>query len=362
MGLYFAEIMPAVQEFQSLVSDLRFPFFIFSVFFSFLANIFYLCRMNQLVSHIEFLLHTHHCVIVPGLGGFVVNTTPAQRDGLSVFHPPKCELAFNRDLSHNDGLLVESYMRADKISFEAASQKIEESVRQIKSKLREQESVDLGDLGSFHRIDEQRFMYRSRPFVRPEHFGFSDASLKPVIHIQPKAPVARKSSADRKQVLRKISVGAAAAVIALIVLFFPMQDSTLHRQTAQIFSESGLFGRKPDKTAANTHAPSTSPEAVAKEVSGVTEIAPDATIDEPQVPSGTPKYYIVLGVYQVRKVAEDRVALLRSEGFTSSSVLERPNRIDVYTSFFHTREEAEENLGQLRQKYPHHRDAWVLKR
>ena len=103
--------------------------------------------MNQLISHIEFLLHTHNCVIVPSLGGFVVNTMPARRNGLSVFDSPVCELVFNRELTHNDGLLVESFMRTDGISFENATQKIDDSVRQIKNLLRSEESVDLGDLG-----------------------------------------------------------------------------------------------------------------------------------------------------------------------------------------------------------------------
>ena len=42
--------------------------------------------MNEMVSHIEFLLHEHNCVIIPDFGGFVVNTQPSRRDGVSSFY------------------------------------------------------------------------------------------------------------------------------------------------------------------------------------------------------------------------------------------------------------------------------------
>ena len=306
--------------------------------------------MNQLISHIEYLLHTHNCVIVPSLGGFVVNTSPAHRNGLSVFNPPECELVFNRELSHNDGLFVESYMRTDGISFENATQKINDSVRQIKSLLRSDKSVDLGDLGSFRMVDDQRFVYQSKNFVRPEHFGLSSASLKPVIQLQPAAQLVEIPESSKKSIVRKAAIGAAAAaVITAIMLLFPIQDSTLRHQTAQFFSLGSV------------------PSVAAGVVSGETpDLSENITTTQPEVEatlsSEGPKFYIVTGVYQVRNVADDMIALLHSEGFSAASVIDRPNRIDVYALSFSTREEAEQNLKQLKKDFPNHRDAWVLKR
>ena len=320
--------------------------------------------MNELISHIEFLLHTHNCVIVPGLGGFVVNTTSCRRNGLSTFHSPAAELVFNRELSHNDGLLVESYMRTEGISFETASQKIEESVRQIKSKLREEKVADLNDLGSFEMIDGERFMYLSKPFVRPDFFGLSDASLKPVIQIQPKALVIEKPE-NKKSVIRKIGIGAAAAaVIAAIMLVFPVQDSALHHQTARIFSESEFFGNNPNK-AKETAPTAATPQTLSQTVSSeITEnfSATNAPAEDITAISDAPVYYIVVGVYEVRKVADDMIASLQSDGFSHASTLERPGRIDVYSSSYSSREEAERKLKELKQDFPKHRNAWVLKR
>lgn len=306
--------------------------------------------MNQLISHIEYLLHTHNCVIVPSLGGFVVNTSPAHRNGLSVFNPPECELVFNRELSHNDGLLVESYMRTDGISFENATQKINDSVRQIKSLLRSDKSVDLGDLGSFRMVDDQRFVYQSKPFVRPEYFGLSPASLKPIIQLQPVAQLVKIPENSKKSIIRKVGIGTAvAAIIATAMLLFPIQDTTLRPQTAQLFS----FGSVPSHTAEN--ASGKTPDL--SENTATTQPEVEATLS-----SEGPRFYIVTGVYQVRKVADDMIALLNSEGFSAASFIDRPDRIDVYASSFSTREEAEQNLKQLKKDFPNHRDAWVLKK
>lgn len=317
--------------------------------------------MNQLISHIEFLLHTHNCVIVPNLGGFVVNTTSATRDGLSVFQTPSCELVFNRELSHNDGLLVESYMRTEGVTFEAASQKIDDAVKEIKNELRDNKSVDLGDLGSFKMTDNQRFVYLAKPFVRPEYFGLSDASLKPIIQLQPKQQTMETAAESRKAVFKKIGIGAAAAaVIAAIMLIFPIQDSK-QQQTAQILSESGLFSNNTERNKSNTvDIPTTETDRTAK--TSEVAVKTEQTEEIVDIVIDTPKFYIVTGVYEVKKVADDMINLLKSEGFSDASILERNNRIDVFASSHTSREEAEQILKQLKQDFPNHKDAWVLKR
>ena len=55
--------------------------------------------MDEIALHIDFLLHTHDCIIVPGLGGFVVNMTEVERSGLWGLNAPTCELIFNSKLN-----------------------------------------------------------------------------------------------------------------------------------------------------------------------------------------------------------------------------------------------------------------------
>src|SRR5690554_1392914 len=103
--------------------------------------------MNRLISHIEFLLHEYNCVIIPGFGGFVVNPIHTRRENGNVFNAPSCELVFNRDLTYNDGLMAQSYMKTYDLSFESATLEIQNGVRELKHRLHDRRHLELGQLG-----------------------------------------------------------------------------------------------------------------------------------------------------------------------------------------------------------------------
>ena len=68
--------------------------------------------MSRIISHIEKLLLKHDCVIVPHIGGFVLQHIPAHYEkDEQIFYPEQKEIVFNRELQHNDGLLSESYIQ-----------------------------------------------------------------------------------------------------------------------------------------------------------------------------------------------------------------------------------------------------------
>lgn len=317
--------------------------------------------MNQLISHIEFLLHEHNCVIVPDLGGFVVNSIPSKKDGISTFNVPSCELVFNRDLSHNDGLLAQSYMKTDGLSFEAASRKIEVAVDELKDHLRAQKHVELGTLGSFTMNDDKRFVYTPKKFVRPSLFGLGKASLKPLIQMQTATPVAKPE--NQKALIRHLGIGAAAAAaIALLMLILPFNDVPTDRQNAQIMSEMGWRKQKQQEQPAAT-LPATETEAVASEnlQPSVEENGAPAVIQSKTQPSQTADFYVVMGVYERPDVAEQITKTLKEEGFSKTSWLERKGRIDVYVASFSSLSEAESYTAEIHKNYPNHRDAWVLK-
>lgn len=323
--------------------------------------------MKELVSHIELLLHEHNCVIIPGFGGFVVNTSPARRDGIATFHPPSCELVFNRDLTYNDGLLAQAYMKNEGILFEAAMVKVELAVEELIRTLRDTHRVDLGSLGYFATNDEKRFVYKPAHFVQPAYFGLGTASLKPLIQMQPATTPSRR--AQRPIPHRSVGITAAAAAILLLMMFLlPVGDRTIVRQSAQIISESDLFGNR-SQPINSDEATSETPVAEVPAALSMTAIQPEtvveapATAPEPRVAEvNQPRYYIVVGVYEVKEVAEKMMENLLDRGFSERGWMKRPGRIDVYAVSFTQKEEAENALRKLHNEYPAHRDAWILKR
>ena len=65
--------------------------------------------MLRIITHIERLLLTHACVILPKFGGFVLQTLPATyQEEEHLFRPMRKEVMFNVTLQHTDGLLSES--------------------------------------------------------------------------------------------------------------------------------------------------------------------------------------------------------------------------------------------------------------
>lgn len=326
--------------------------------------------MNELISHIEFLLHGYDCVIVPNLGGFVVNNIAAKREGISAFHMPACELVFNRELTYNDGLLVQSYMKTDNISFDEATKKVEDSVKQLRHELRETKKVDLGDLGMIRMNNESQFIYTPKPFIRPQFFGLSHVALKPIIQLQPNT-VSTHTPKQRKSVLRNIGISAAAAVVLAFVMFLlPVQDNPLQKQYAQIFSESGWFGNRAQSTTHTevSHSNNLHTKASENKVAEKTNIEQFPTLPQTNmenaeiiVSPNEKKYYIVVGVYEVRESAEKIAAQLIHEGFSQTGQLERSGRVDVYLASFSNQADAEAYQREVHQKYPSLRDAWVLK-
>lgn len=324
--------------------------------------------MNELISHIEFLLHEHNCVIIPGFGGFVVNTLPSRRDGIATFLEPSCELVFNRDLTHNDGLLAQSYMRSDKLMFEAAMQRIERAVEELKNQLREVRRVDLGKLGSFTMNDEKRFMYTPANFVRPSLFGLTRATLKPLVQMQTPSVPPREMGRERRWSQRGVSAAAAVAIILLMFLL-PVSDTNREHQSAQMISETSLFGNK------HNHAhglENVTPNAGVDGDANILPVSPsvtanttDATLPAPtgqELAAGGPRYYVVVGVYELPDVAQKMMETLRNEGFAHMGSLKRSGRIDVYAASFTERSEAESFMKEIHKQYPTHSDAWILKR
>lgn len=327
--------------------------------------------MNEMVSHIEFLLHEHNCVIIPDFGGFVVNMMSSRRDGIATFLAPTCELVFNRDLTHNDGLLAQSYMKSDQLTFEAAMQRIAHAVEELKSQLREMHRVEMEKLGSFVMNDENRFTFMPAHFVRPALFGLNRATLRPLVQMQsPAAPVKEVATGSGQRFAGVAAV--AAAMILLMMFLLPVSDTNKERQSAQMIADTSLFGNKANKQHAQEvaqHDMLAANDADSSPALPTTEIvtaevsveAPGETPTQMLAAAG-PHYYVVMGVYELPHVAQKMIETLQNEGFAEVGSLKRSGRIDVYAASFTSGGEAQAFLQKVYQNYPSHSDAWILKR
>lgn len=106
--------------------------------------------MNTMIQHINDLLFLHDCVIIPGFGGIISNQTSSYLDEKSlVFYPPKKELAFNLNLSKNDGLLITYIAEKEDMTYEKAFKCVSYFVEDLKVKLNQGQRVVFENIGVF---------------------------------------------------------------------------------------------------------------------------------------------------------------------------------------------------------------------
>lgn len=116
--------------------------------------------MKKIIRHIEFLLMTHDCVIIPGLGAVLSHTSQASYDPeRGVWAPPARAFAFNPELSHNDRLLAGSIARRDRISLESASALIADGVAVMRRKLETEGTLSLGMAGTLSLLPDGRMIF-----------------------------------------------------------------------------------------------------------------------------------------------------------------------------------------------------------
>lgn len=294
-----------------------------------------------------------------------MNYTPARHDGLSVVEAPKNELVFNADLTHNDGLLAESFMKTGKVSFDAAMLRIKNEVRELRQQLENRKTIEMGTLGSFTINPESHLVYSPGKFVRPELFGLSRAALSPIMQMPAVAGHGGKKPA-KKVTLRKIGIGAAvAAVIAAAIFIFPLDGEKFNVQTARMWSESGLFHRPAENQPQPLNADAGSGVSTTDNSSEtLSSSAPAMAQDEAEArvaPTQTQKYYVVMGVFESSAKVRKATEILNADGFSDVRTLERYGRQHLYAASFSDKEEALSYLNDIRASHRAYRDAWILK-
>ena len=310
--------------------------------------------MNEIALHIEFLLHSHDCVIVPDLGGFVINTTGVERSGLWGLNAPKLELLFNSKLSYNDGLLAESLMKTNHLSFDDAMKKIGDACEELKKKLANSGTVSWDNLGVFKADSQNNIIFiPNKEFVRPHFLGLTNARFKPAV-LKASATSNKEEAIPVSSIIKYVSTAIAAAVV-LFVIVLSYNSSTSSSQYAEIVSKPLIFKNKDATNLANTHLSTSvavnNEAPTSKDVSEITQSEAPST-----------KYYVIVGVYEIRESAEKIISRLKQQGFESASMIERPRRLDVYSAAFSSIDEAQSYLQNLHADNPEYSDAWILKR
>ncbi|MDR1918719.1 MAG: SPOR domain-containing protein [Tannerellaceae bacterium] len=320
--------------------------------------------MLRIVSHLEYLLRVHDCVVVPQLGGFVLQAVPASYiTEEHVFYPMHREIVFNPSLKHHDGLLPEEYMNAYGVSFQVANRMVEEDVEDIKALLFKELKVSLGNVGTLRRGEEGQIVFQSGDsgFFSVTSYGLTPFQVKTWETLQredaPFVHTAQKRNTYYIPVNRSVLRGIAstAAAIALFLLIStPVKEITPSSYVASFIPTEMVKTNKVQLT------PSTvtpAPERTKATVATATVKAKAKVEKEEKLPA----YYVIIGSVKTKKQADefiskvDRTTLKRVNRITGN------DRIRVYADKFTDKSKAEAYLAKIRQNSKY-RDAWLYTR
>ncbi len=308
----------------------------------FANGIFYFCTVEKIYEHIEKLLGRNDYVVVPGLGGFVLQQQSAAIIDNKLIAPRKT-IAFNALMHHADGLLVIEIARTERISYRIAQELLQVEIKLFKKQLQVSGSFEFGNFGVFNLTDEGNYVFipNTKAAFIPSNIGVVDLQLNDYTK-QQLVPIKHKSLST-KSILRY------AAVFALLIslMFVSEQHPDRSRtQSAAIVSLSKLT------TVAKTL---TDTIAIADTTS---QQAPQPTKDEMTI--NTKAYHVVVASMPTQQSAEDYCKQLNELNFPAAKVLEPVKTYRVAIKSFTDKEEAIRYMENLRTTDERFSTAWVL--
>lgn len=297
--------------------------------------------MEKLIRHIETLLRRHDYVIVPELGGFVLQrqSSVITDEGIE---PPLTVVSYNPLMKTSDGLLAIELSRAEHISFREAVQLITAEVETAKVLLEKNKKLELGKLGflSIDSGDKVAFRPSANAGFIPSNFGLETLHVAAI----------QKADEEEKRVIRIVipsrrkltRYAAAAAVIAGLVFGAPKM-SEAYRDFANLYPAS-LFHKTEIQPENQTAQPVQTP----------------AEEPETAVAVAEPSHHVIVSCMATLKDAEAYQEWLKSLNYQHARILPPVKTYRIAIESFTTKEEAIVYMQELRNSKPQFADAWVL--
>ena len=282
----------------------------------------------DITAFIRELLFGHDCVIVPGFGGLIGNYTPARIDKNSAtFYPPVKQISFNRNLNHNDGLLVGRISAGSDINYGDAREMVEQFVADLRRKLEKGERVVFDKIGTFVNNEEGNVQFEPDSDVNYhlDSYGLEPFHCLPLEGYDVRKRILSHTGKDpvKQASIRKILWRAAVIVPLLgLIVLVPLKTD--------------LFKNKIETTTLNPlvaaefeHNKKAVDEVVMAESDKVAENAiptpSQKTVPEIIIASAeTTTYFLITGSFKSKENAISQANKLKEEGF-DAEVVPAPN-------------------------------------
>jgi hypothetical protein len=374
--------------------------------------------MKNLARHIDLLLRTNDCVILPGFGGFIAHTVPAYYASEEhLYYPPTRNISFNASITMNDGLLAQSYMKSYQVDYARATYMIDVAIEELRDMLDEVGSVTLPRIGLIKQDIYQtiQFIPETAGISSPKHFGLSSFFMQELGQLQAMSAKTEQSQSVitqtektfdlhiSKHMLRQV-MSTAAVLLLLLMVSLPIGEKTatdiaslqlIKTINSEVVLETSVaitqemteaVGITPnttiiDSTSTIETPTTTGPAAIeiessfnyetavaeaiateseATEAANVT-VAPEAEQHAAPTPQNvsTRSYHIIVASLPNHRGADEIVNKYTAQGYTNVSLVERDGRIRISLTQFNNKDEANSYLSALRTNEAF-ANAWLL--
>lgn len=188
--------------------------------------------MNELSTHIEYLLLHHDCVVIPHFGAFMTMMSTAHcEEGENLFFPPTRIVRFNPDFLSDDGLLAASVAATHDCDEVEARAIIQNMVVQLRGQLLTDGQVDFGTIGLFTQDEDGHIEFSAcqAGATTPSLYGLDALSVKKLsVHhkaisdTEPDSSTHITINISRKAVRRTLA--AAAAVMLCLMMYITFTE------------------------------------------------------------------------------------------------------------------------------------------
>jgi len=134
--------------------------------------------------YISDLLYDYECVVIPGLGGFIVNDKPAKINySTNYFNPPFREVMFNPYLRINDGLLLNYIAREEALTYNDAKIKVEAFAMECHLALDSGKQKQFEKVGTIYKDDNGKIIFKQDTSTNynPNSYGLT-SFFSPAVH------------------------------------------------------------------------------------------------------------------------------------------------------------------------------------
>ena len=293
--------------------------------------------MENFCQHIEKLLAQHDYVVVPNLGGFVVQMQSAKllSDHIT---PPLSTIGFNPLMHHADGLLAIEISRSEKISYRLAMEYIDKQVESLKSTVHSNGNEQFGNLGIFYRNEPGELFFTPAEEVNflPQNLGLNSLYIsqrnKLISNEKPKITITLPST-------RIFKYASVAMLVFGLFCITPRMSDMRKSDNADIISSA--FYSTSQHAAPLTTAPKTESPSIAI------------------IPEELPNFHVIVASLQDKTTADELCEELTENNYPSAHVLAPSKIYKVAIQSFSERDKAIEFMEKLRKTNKRFETAWV---